>query len=176
MSHELTEFEWTDEKYKAAKDLASGVLTDEDIAGQAGVTRRQLARWKTHPDFQSRIQEHLDDFREETRRRGLADRERRVAALNDRWVRMQRVLEARADDPALQHVPGGTTGLLVHNVKGVGKGEDFQLIDLYEVDTALLRELREHEKQAAQELGQWVDKQSVDQVVKGYVTLGPDEL
>lgn len=53
---------------------------------------------------------------------------------------------------------GGKTGLIVHNVKGVGKGDDFQLIDLYEVDTGLLREMREHEKQAAQELGDWTER------------------
>src|SRR5262249_32081265 len=53
---------------------------------------------------------------------------------------------------------GGRTGLIVHNVKGVGKGDNFQLIDLYEVDVALLREMRECERQAAQEVGQWVEK------------------
>lgn len=74
---------------------------------------------------------------------------------------MQQVIAERAEDIELQDVAGGKTGLIVHNVKGVGKGEDFQLIDLYEVDTGLLKELREHEKQAAQELGQWTEKKDL---------------
>ena len=39
--------------------------------------------------------------------------------------------------------------------KGVGTGKDFKLIPEYPVDVALLREMRAHEQQAAQELGQW---------------------
>ena len=45
-----------------------------------------------------------------------------------------------------------------------------------EVAPALLKELREHEKQAAQELGQWVEKKKVEQFTKAYITVGPDEL
>jgi hypothetical protein len=37
------------------------------------------------------------------------------------------------------------------------------VVDEYAVDGVLLKELREHEKQAAQELGQWSDKAKVEQ-------------
>jgi hypothetical protein len=37
------------------------------------------------------------------------------------------------------------------------------VVEEYEVDTGLLKELREHEKQAAQELGQWSDKARAEQ-------------
>jgi class 3 adenylate cyclase len=46
----------------------------------------------------------------------------------------------------------------VRNVKGIGAGENYREVREYEVDVALLRELRAHEEQAARELGQWVDK------------------
>jgi hypothetical protein len=36
-------------------------------------------------------------------------------------------------------------------------------VEEYQVDTGLLKELREHEKQAAQELGQWSEKARVEQ-------------
>ena len=47
-------------------------------------------------------------------------------------------------------VPGGTTGLLTKDYKG--KQAD---TPVYKVDTALLAELRAHERQAAEELCQW---------------------
>lgn len=169
-------FIWTGQSEDAAQLLADGRLTQQEIAGRIGVDRKTLWNWRQHPEFAARVEEHLAAFRDEVRRRGLAMRERRVGALNDRWNRMQRVLEARADDKELQEVPGGTTGLVVKDVKGVGKGENFQLIDIYRVDTALLKELREHEKQAAQELGQWVEKQHIEQTAKAYITVGPDDL
>jgi hypothetical protein len=68
-------------------------------------------------------------------------------------------------DPDVAGHPGGDTGLVVRQVKMIGSGAAAQLVEEYPVDVALLRaeldvmrELREHEKQAAQELGQWVDK------------------
>lgn len=155
----MSDFEWSELSEEAAKDLSLGELSDEAIAEKAGVSRRTLATWKLHPEFATRVAEILDAFRARIRRRGIAILERRVDALDDRWRRMQRVIEERGADPKMVDVPGGATGLIVHNVKGVGKGDDFRLIDLYEVDTGLLKELREHEKQAAQELGQWVEKQ-----------------
>ena len=56
--------------------------------------------------------------------------------------------------------------MLVRRVKGLGRGDGFLLIESYEVDSRLLRELREHEKQAAQELGQWGEKPDVDQRIE----------
>jgi hypothetical protein len=77
----------------------------------------------------------------------------------------------------MQEAAGGTTGLLVRTVKSVGKGNDAELIDLYEVDTGLLREIREFSKQAAQELGQWTDHASIEHEVKSYeVGNTPDDL
>jgi hypothetical protein len=45
----------------------------------------------------------------------------------------------------------------------LGSAEYPNIIEEYQVDTGLLKELREHEKQAAQELGQWSDKARVEQ-------------
>jgi hypothetical protein len=48
--------------------------------------------------------------------------------------------------------PDGTTGLLVSSYKGKDADQP-----VYKVDTSLLAELRAHEKQAAEELGQWTE-------------------
>jgi hypothetical protein len=37
------------------------------------------------------------------------------------------------------------------------------VVEEYEVDTGLLKALLDHEKQAAQELGQWSEKSKVEQ-------------
>jgi hypothetical protein len=154
-------FRWTDKATEAAQDVAKDELTNQEIAEKAGITRQGLDRWKAHPDFRARVDEHIEDFKATVRRRGIAQLERRVDALNDRWRRMQRVIEERGQSPDMQEVAGGPTGLLVRTIKGVGSGNDFTLVNQYEVDTGLLRELREHEKQAAQELGQWTEKREL---------------
>lgn len=169
-------FKWSDERRTAALLLAEGNLTDAQIAAQAGVCRQTIGKWKQIPEFSATIDSHLEEFRQEVRRRGLANRERRIRALNDRWDRLQRIMEERAGDPKMAGVPGGSTGLLLHNVKGVGAGEKAKVLDIYTVDTGLLKELRELEKQAAQELGQWVERQELRQLTKAYVTVGPDDL
>lgn len=151
-------FEWDKTREEAANLIARGELTIGAVADRLGIPVRSLYEWRKHPDFIARVDGLIDDMRAAIRRRAISWVERRVDRLNDAWLRMQQVIAERAADPALASVPGGKTGLLCRNVKGVGRGDDFQLIDVYEVDTGLLKELREHEKQAAQELGQWSEK------------------
>ena len=76
--------------------------------------------------------------------------------------RMQRLLAARAAGMGQDEIEGGDTGLLVRKVKtvqllngvSITRSEAFE----YELDAALLREMRELEKQAAMEVGQWTEK------------------
>ncbi len=72
----------------------------------------------------------------------LQIRENRIAAQQDRHRRLQMVMDARAKNMA--EVPGGESGILTRDGKGI-----------YKVDGTLLAEFREHEKQIAVELGQW---------------------
>lgn len=161
MAQKVTDFVWDESKSKAVQLLADDRLSDEQIATDLGISRQTIARWKLIPEFRDKLNELRDAIEESIVSHGIARKMRRVRALNDRWERMQQVIAERAADQEVQEVPGGKTGLLVRNVKSVGKGEDAKLIDLYEVDTALLKELRDHEKQAAQELGQWTEKKDV---------------
>jgi hypothetical protein len=162
-SQNVTEFVWDERRQRAALELAQAWIPDELIAKHAHVSRRQFARWKEHPAFQARVAEHQRLFDEHIKEKGLADRQNRVAAMNGRWLELQRVVMERAADPQMQSVPGGTTGLLVHQTKMIGQGTNATLIDEYAVDTGLLKELRDLEKQAAQDLGQWVERRSVNE-------------
>jgi hypothetical protein len=138
--------------------LAEDDLTDEQIAARVGVHRVTLATWKQHADFRAKVDELAAEFEQSFLRIGIARKRRRIAALNDRHQRMCRVIEERAADPSMLDVPGGETGLLVRQLKVVGQGPHAQTVEEYAVDTGLLSELRQTEKQMAQEVGEWVDK------------------
>jgi hypothetical protein len=158
MSQNVTKFRWSALRSKAAVLVAEDRLTDEEIAAEVNVTRRQLDRWKDHPEFAARVDAHIKAMDAEISRKGIARQMRRVEAQDDRWRRMRAVVEARSADPELAAAPGGDTGLLVRQQKALGGGDNFQIVDEFAVDTGLLREMRELEKQAAQELGQWTDR------------------
>lgn len=157
MSQNVAKFEWTAKRLKAAKLVSEDTLTNEEIAEKLEIERRTLDRWKAHPDFKVEVQRIVEETRQKLINRGVLERQNRLDALNDRWNRMRRVIEQRAE-VYKDEAAGGNTGLIVKQVKGIGKGADFQIIEMFAVDTGLLKELREHEKQAAQELGEWVDK------------------
>lgn len=150
----INRFAWTEKSEKAAILVAEDRLTNDAIAVAVGITDRTLTRWKTNKEFAARVEGHVADFAAAIRRRGIARLENRVDALNDRWNRMRRVIEARAEDGETDTVPGGSTGLIVRVEKSTRDGTIIE----YSVDTGLLSELRAHEQQAAKELGQWEDR------------------
>ena len=146
----------------AAQDIATGYLTDKQVAEKLGVTPQTIWNWKQTESFQRRIDYYAEEVRRAVRSRGIGVLEHRVRRLDTDWKRMQQVISERAADPEMANVPGGTTGLMVRKHKMIGSGENATMVSEYEVDTGLLKELREHEKQAAQELGQWTEKTSVE--------------
>lgn len=177
MSANVGGFELTPRREKAALLVAEDQVSDTQIAAEVRIAQRTLERWKKVPEFAARVEEHRAALRAAIVAKGIADKQNRVDALDDRWHRMQRVIEARAE--AHQKAPGGETGLLVRQVKFVrvhhpdGDDDDgprYHEVEEYAVDTGLLRELRAHEEQAAKELGQWVDKQETtgEHVVRIY--------
>lgn len=154
----VTPWEWTEARLLAAQLVAEDRLTDREIAATVEVHRKTLWLWQQREEFRVRVSEIRAALRESILTEGIAARDRRVAAYDRRWRKMEAVIDARAKDPAMAGVPGGATGLLSHDVKMIGGGEAAERVDVYEVDTGLLRELREVEKQAAQDLGQWTER------------------
>lgn len=150
---------WDEKTELAAALIVAGNLSLDAIAERCGVTRRTLAKWRKEPRFKARVERELSRFRAEVRRLGIGTVERRVSVLNDIHTRLRQVIEARADDPRFAGVPGGSTGLMtLVAVKQVGMGPDAQLISVFGLDVGLIREVREIQRQAAQELGQWQEK------------------
>jgi hypothetical protein len=149
--------EWNEHLERAALLVAQDSLSDEKIADELGISRKTLHNWKTDAAFVERVNQIVAEIQEKIVARGIAEKQNRIDALNRRHKLMEEVIGARAKN--LSSVPGGgKTGLLVRQVKGIGKGEQFQVIEEYAVDTGLLKEMREHEKQAAIEVGQWSEK------------------
>lgn len=113
----------------------------------------------------------IAEYRAEIKARGIAEKQNRIDAANDRHRRMQQVIEERAVHPWNADVPGGTTGLIVKQLKSVKhifepdpEAEDGKAVQITvetweaAVDTALLKSMLDHEKQIAQEVGEWVEK------------------
>jgi hypothetical protein len=145
---------WTKQRHAAAIFLAEGELTDCEICQKVGRSRAQLWRWKQHPEFAARVQQIAKAIGDRLRHHAIARKVRRVEALNERWEKMHQIIAERAAAEEMQAVPGGKTGLVVKTVKGVEKGDDFRLVESYEVDTALLKAILEHERRAAEEAGE----------------------
>jgi hypothetical protein len=158
MKQNETKFRWTQAKVDAAALVAEDRLTDEEIAARVGSSRPQLWRWQQHPEFAARVDKIIARMDAAASRKAIARKGARIAALNDRWSKMLAVIEDRACDPEMAAARGGDTGLLVKQRRCVGGGDNAEFVDEFSVDTGLLKEIREHEKQAAQEMGQWTQQ------------------
>jgi hypothetical protein len=165
-------FDWDRQRARAGVLLAEGELTDQEIAAEVGISVRQLYRWKQHPEFRKYVARRAAELGALETRFAIGRKARRLRALQGRWEdqearreALKAVIAARAAEPELRELPGGETGLVIRRQRVLGAGENAHVVDEYEVDTALLQELRqidkamlEHEVQAAKELGQWVEK------------------
>lgn len=129
------------------------------IAGYAGNdhTLRQVATENlSKPDIASGIEADKARVRAE----GIAIREQRVKAQNERWAALQLIVAERAADESLKEAAGHDSGFMVLRYRGVGSGEDFTLVREYAFDKALFDAFQDLEQHTAKELGQWVDKQA----------------
>lgn len=149
-------FEWDERRITAATAIASGYKTDSEAATEAGVSRQALTQWKAQPAFQQRVQEIRDELVTDLKIKGVREKSQRLANLQKRIDKMLTLIDARGEDMA-DEIAGGETGLLVRDYKG--SAPHFQPV--YRFDAALLKELREHEKQAAIEVGEWTERKEV---------------
>ena len=166
VTQNVPRFPWTKVRTDAAVLVAENALNDADIADRLGVSRKTLFRWRQHPEFSARVADHVSDFEASTLRYEITRRRRRVAALQGRWEKLQAIVEQRAgcfgDD-----APGADTGLLVRQYRSIRSGTsesgdpEYETVTEWVLDAPLLKELRETEKQAAQEVGQWTEKREV---------------
>lgn len=95
----------------------------------------------------------------------LAVRENRIKAQQDRHDRLKLIMDERGVEMDGE-TAGGASGLLARDYKADGK-------KVFKVDATLLSEFREHEKQIAQELGQWQEAAGVNVAVQIVVPAQP---
>jgi AcrR family transcriptional regulator len=160
-SPQTPSFEWSTVKETAALLVSEEELTLEEIAERVGVDRKTIYHWRKHPEFAAKVQALVEEFGNAIARKAISRRTRRLDALNRRWLGLQQIIVERAADPAMADVPGGKTGLVVKQTRRIGGGESARELEEFEVDVGLLKELREHEKQAAIEVGQWAERREV---------------
>jgi hypothetical protein len=138
----------------AAQLLGEDRLPDRQIAEIVGISRRQLAKWKTLPDFKELINTHAKQYISQFTTEGLARKEKRLAVKNDIHDRLLTAIKERGDDPDMEDVPGGTTGLVVKQYKAIGKGKSFRIIEEYKIDTPVVRSILDLHEDVREELGQ----------------------
>lgn len=155
-------FTWNHQRTRAAVLLAEDELSDEQIAQRVGVCRRTLSYWKENPVFAAQVGDHIGQLQAAMLRYRVAKKRERIKVLDDLHTKMLTVIDERAEDLG-DEAPGGSTGLLVRQLKQIGYGESARTVEEYAVDAGLVRELRAVHEQAAKELGQWVDKSEVDE-------------
>lgn len=148
----LTGFEWNERRTLAAQLIAAGEKADDEIAAVCGTSRATLAKWKLAPAFKFRVRQIVEATAKALLKDGIRLRETRLTNLQARVDKMLALIEARGVEMKGE-IAGGETGLLVRDYKG--KDCD---VPVFKFDAALVKELREHEKQAAIELGQWTEK------------------
>ncbi len=184
MQRNATGFEWTSKREQAAIWVAEDKKSDDDISSDLGINRATLHRWKQEPVFLDRVQSIREEFRQAVLTQSIADRVNRIRRLDDDWLDLQLVKQKRAasakrraeakrteerkPDDALEiyeDYPGMMTGQIVRVETPVKNGIKVE----YQIDTSRLAELRNIEKQAAIELGQWTEKQ--EQTVNGSLTI-----
>ncbi len=200
----IAPFKWTSAREKAAALAADDTKSDEQIAAEIGIAERTFYNWKRQSEFAARVSSLVADAAAVAKAQTIANKERRVQRLQERSEKLDRVIEARATEHAA--VPGGNTGLLVREPKIVkvysvtppgrrgstsAADEDdeemltptggVQVVYEYRVDTATLAEMRNTEKQAAQELGEWSEKKELtgangEPLIKAYLGLDLDEV
>jgi hypothetical protein len=149
-------FGWSPARRAAAQLVAEGEKTLEEVAKTVKISLRQLLTWRQHPEFVAEvaaIEQHIGGV---ARRYALGQIARRVKAMNDRWLAMQRLIAARAKEH--KKVPGGKTGLLVRRVKMLGSGNTAQVVEEYEFDAALPKAMLDLEKEAARLFAQVEDE------------------
>lgn len=168
----MTKETWTAKHDEAVMLVAEDKLADVKIAEMLGISKRTLEDWKKEELFLERLDVVITEFRNVLLRHGIARHDRRLARLNKTWEALQTIIEEREGEV---DAPGGDTGLIIMQEKGVGGGDNFRLIKEYGLDAAILAELRALEMQAAKECGQWVDKKQTDLTTGGKpLPAGPD--
>lgn len=143
---------WNAARYRAAAQIADGVLKDREIATQAGITTRQLRTWKKHPDFATLVQAITTDATSSIRDEVVATKAGRLRVLVDLHNDLLAIKEARAAARAEERdwAAGESTGLVVTR-ETWGKTNSREA----EVDLGLVKQIQSLHEQIVKEMNNW---------------------
>jgi len=136
--------------------------------------RAEGCRLLTNADIQAEIDAALAELRAE----GITAKGNRLNDYQEIRRRLWHVIDERADgaaatDAASEAVGhtfgiggsskmlGGASGLLVRKFNVVGAGRSARIIEEHQLDTGLITQLLNVDRQAAQELGEWSEKRTL---------------
>ena len=177
-------------RHRAAILCAEDELSDERIAETVGIARRTLTRWKTDPEFAALVGDYHGKIVGAALKLPIAKKHKRVAVLNDLHTKALQVIEKRAEryasdlddaesaDNAVRRMFGdatpeeAATGLMVRQETANTTGK---VTVNWQFDRALVAEIRDLEKQAATELGQWQERAAVEQTTTMVQIIADDE-
>ncbi|WP_158792441.1 phBC6A51 family helix-turn-helix protein [Granulicella sp. L60] len=120
---------------QAAQLLAEGRYQYAEIAEKIGIEVRTLYKWRALSTFTERVSQLSSDFQKRSWSLGITRKYYRINCLASVHSKLLTVIEQRAEDPDMQNVPGGKTGLLVKTFKVSGE----MVMAEYAVDTGLIR-------------------------------------
>lgn len=149
----------TAEQRKKVTEWAAEGLSYTEINTRAGAESPPWGvTYKTLDGIRKKQSKKYLDIREsferEMMQEGLARKAVRIQKLESLCEKLDQVMKERSADESMQEVPGGKTGLIVREYKGLD-------LPVYKVDTAVIKEVRDLLKQIAIETGEWTEKKDV---------------
>jgi hypothetical protein len=159
-------WKWDKRREEAARLAAAGELIGPQIAERCKVSERTYNVWKVQPEFQARVDHHVEVFRKRILGTGFGRIENRIKMRTDLIDRLYRVIQERQaaeeeleaklklEGKEIPPSPGVKTGLVVRQPKRVGNKIHIELV----TDAGLAGEIRAGLREIAQETGQWLEK------------------
>lgn len=148
--------------------------TDQEIADAVGVTRRTVLRWKQDSEFQAMVQDAQGKIIADALRLPSAQKFYRIRQMNQIIQRLLTALDLRGEtysrtsntpEEAARQLfgdgvpPWAATGLFIERKKMSATG---RVVSEWEMDTALIREIRASFEHVARETGQWTEQSKVE--------------
>lgn len=148
----LAGWTWDSVKYRAASQVADGVLKNSEIAAIAGITDRQLRTWKKHPPFAALVAAITGSVAVAFQDEAVASKAGRIRILIDMHNKLLAVIEERAERYAEERswAPGESTGLIVTK-ESIGMSISKEA----SIDTGLLKSMLDIQERISKELSQW---------------------
>ena len=113
--------------------------------------KQSAARLLNNPNVRSRLAELRAENSTQFSQLAVTERDQRLLALQDRWDRVRKAIEARSvgDYAAMMR-----TGIVCRKLRMLGSGANATAVEEYEIDVSAIEALNSVERRAAIEIGQ----------------------